>query len=583
MEKKDVYDLTNPQKNIWNTEQYYKGTTINNIVGHLYVDQPINFDLLKKAINQFIKDNDGFRLKLTFDNKSNEVKQYVEEFKNISIEIVTINDKNEIDRLEQSMCNEPFDLMNEFLFRFKIYRLPTGKGGFVIVAHHLIYDAYTASLVANKVMSIYSSFIKKDTISELPTSYIDYINSENKYITSSKYVKDKAYWDDVFKTLPIPGTITGTNHSTQSSPKAKRKTYIFSEAQNKNIKEFCLAHKISSFNFFMGLFALYINKISNTDDFVIGTPILNRSNFAEKNTPGMFISTIPFRIQVDRSLTFGEFIKKIASDSFTMYRHQKYPYQKMLETIRKVNPNQPNLYDILISFQNAKTTSKLSDIPFEIKWSFNGNIADNLQIHLSDLNDEGTLNISYDYRLDKYNDDDICYIHERILYMMDQILHSDNISIKSIDILTSKEKNLILNDFNNTFEDFSYKDNIVEHIEEVAKNNPDVIAIEANDYSITYSQLITRINKLSNYLIKNDFSEGLNIGIYTTRTIDTIIGILAILKINCTYVPIDTQYPADRIKHMVQISKLEYILADNINSFTSRKRYREFRKSINKL
>lgn len=571
MINKDVYDLTNPQKNIWNTEQYYKGSTINNIVGHLYIDKPIDCNLLQKAINQFIKDNDGFRLKLAFDDDSNVIKQYVSDFKQIDIEIVSIKDKSKIDNLEQEMCNKPFDLMNDFLFRFKIFCLPNGKGGFVIVAHHLIYDAYTASLVANKVMSIYSSFIKGNTISELPTSYIDYINSEKKYLTSSKYAKDKAYWDDVFKTIPVPGTITGTTHSIENSPKAQRKTYIFSETQTKNIKDFCLTHTVSSFNFFMGLFALYIYKVSNTDDFVIGTPILNRSNFSEKNTPGMFISTIPFRIQINKNQTFCDFIKKIASDSFTMYRHQKYPYQKILENIRKVNPNQPNLYDILISFQNAKTTKKLSDIPFDIKWNFNGNIADNLQIHLTDLNDEGSLNLSYDYRLDKYNDDDVCYIHERIVYMMNQILQSDNISIKNIDIFPLKEKNLILHDFNNTFENFSYKDSIIEHIEEVAKNNPDIIAVETDEYSITYNQLITRINKLSNYLLNNNLSENNNIGIYTTRTIDTIIGILAILKINCTYVPIDTQYPADRITHMVQTSKLKYILADNINSFTSRK------------
>ena len=154
---------------------------------------------------------------------------------------------------------------------------------------------------------------------------------------------------------------------------------------------------------------------------------------------------------------------------------------------------------------------------------------------------------------------------------MNQILQSDNISIKNIDIFPLKEKNLILHDFNNTFENFSYKDSIIEHIEEVAKNNPDIIAVETDEYSITYNQLITRINKLSNYLLHKNLSENNNIGIYTTRTIDTIIGILAILKINCTYVPIDTQYPADRITHMVQTSKLKYILADNINSFTSRK------------
>ena len=104
MINKDVYDLTNPQKNIWNTEQYYKGSTINNIVGHLYIDKPIDCNLLQKAINQFIKDNDGFRLKLAFDGDYNVIKQYVADFKQIDIEIVSIKDKSKIDDLEQEMA-----------------------------------------------------------------------------------------------------------------------------------------------------------------------------------------------------------------------------------------------------------------------------------------------------------------------------------------------------------------------------------------------------------------------------------------------------------------------------------------------
>ena len=81
----------------------------------------------------------------------------------------------------------------------------------------------------------------------------------------------------------------------------------------------------------MAIYSLYIGRVSNLDEFVIGTPILNRSNFREKHTSGMFISTVPLKITIDNDSTFLDFVSKIAQDSLAMLRHQKYPYQYLLE------------------------------------------------------------------------------------------------------------------------------------------------------------------------------------------------------------------------------------------------------------
>ena len=318
----------------------------------------------------------------------------------------------------------------------------------------------------------------------------------------------------------------------------------------------------------MGIYAIYIGKSSNLNEFVIGTPILNRTNFIEKNTLGMFISTVPLKFSIDENQSFSDFCKKIATDSFGMLRHQKYPYQYLLDDIRKKNSNQPNLYDILISYQNARTNRNSSDINYDVSWTFNNNVADSMQIHLFDLNDEGILNISYDYRINKYDEKDIDSIHNRILYMIDSILNNNSIFISDIEIITPEEKELILNEFNNTDCNFNIKNSIIEYIEDVAAKHPNNIAIESNNAKITYKELVAKINKLSNYLLeKYDIPENNNIGIFTTRTIDTIVGILAILKINCTYVPIDVEYPLERISYMIETSKIQYLLSENIEHF----------------
>jgi len=561
-----TYELTNPQKSIWLTEQYYKGSTVNNICGTVLIHQIVNFDILKQAIYEFIKDNDSFRIQLSYD-ENGEIKQQITDFKPFEIEIVDLKNEDELFSLENEMVNTPFSILDSSLYYIKMYRLPNGTGGFVTVGHHLICDACTASLVANKTINIYNSLLKGEEILEASTSYIDYINSEKDYLVSNKFEKDKEYWNTVFETVPEIGNIPSIKQENKNTCSAERKTFVISKEQVEKINTFCSENKISAFNFFMALYAIYVGKVSGLDDFVLGTPILNRSTFVEKNTPGMFISTVPFRFTLTNSLSFIDFAKKIALDSLGMFRHQKYPYQNILEDIRKINPSQPNLYDILISYQNTRTNRNNSEIPYEVRWNFNNNVADSMQIHLFDVNDEGLLNISYDYRLDKYDEESICDIHDRICYMMEQVLSNNNLFVEDVEIVTPSEKHIILNEFNDTIEDYSFNNSIIEMIENTAKNYPNNIAIETADSSITYKELIQRINQLSNYLTNNNITQNNNIGIFTTRTIDSIVGILSILKINCTYVPIDPEYPIDRISYMIETSQINCILSEDISNF----------------
>ena len=560
--QKEFYDLTNPQKSIWLTEQFYQGSCVNNLCGTVAISQVVDFDMLKKAIYQFVKDNDSFRLKLIFDEKG-EIKQEITDFEPFNIELVDVKDEKELVSLENEMVDIPFSILNSNLHHFKMYRLPSGKGGFVLVAHHLICDACTAGLVASKTINIYTSLLKGEEVTEASTSYINYINSENDYLVSNKFEKNKEYWNGIFETVPEIGNIPSIKQENKNTCKAARKTFVLSKEQVEKINAFCSENKISAFNFFMALYAIYVSRVSGLDDFVLGTPILNRSTFVEKTTPGMFISTVPFRFTLANDLSFIDFAKKIAFDSLGMFRHQKYPYQNILEDIRKKNPAQPNLYDILISYQNTRTNRNSAEVPYEVRWTFNHNLADSMQIHLFDMNDEGLLNISYDYRLDKYDEDEILAIHERICFMMEQVLNCDNLLAKDIDIVTAKERDVILNEFNDTFLEYDKNKTVVDYFEEQVKKTPDNVALVCEDKEFTYKNLNEEANKLAHYLVENNVKPKDIVGIMVHRSPEMIIGLLAILKVGACYLPIDPEYPTDRISYILQDSNCKTALVHN--------------------
>jgi len=169
----------------------------------------------------------------------------------------------------------------------------------------------------------------------------------------------------------------------------------------------------------MAIYAIYIGEISNLDEFVIGTPILNRTNFKEKNAAGMFINMAPFKINIDEKMEFKTFIKNIALESMGMLKHQKYSYQSLLENLREKNKSIPNLYNILLSYQVTNAQMSGEDIKYTAEWTFNGCCAENMDIQIYDLNDTGSLNIAYDFKTSIYTTEDIENLHERILNIIE--------------------------------------------------------------------------------------------------------------------------------------------------------------------
>lgn len=557
----NVYNLTNPQKSIWFTEQFYKGTPIENITGCVIVLEKLNLKALQKAINLFVKSNDSFRLKFTV--KDDKPLQYLSSFSEFEIENVMVNTDEDIKDIENEMSNTPFEVLDNLLFSFKTFTFPDGHGGFVITAHHLISDAWTAGLVVNEIMDYYEKIINSQIIDNKNPSYLDYITSEQEYLNSEKFNKDKEFWNEIFKTVPEVATIPSINVENSNSSlscKAKRKQFVIPKETMNLINEFCKQNKASAFNFFMAVLAIYLSRVSSLDDFTIGTPILNRGNFKEKQTTGMYISTIPFRISINHKIPFAEFLSNISADFSKIFRHQKYPYQYLLEDLRKKDSSIPNLYNILLSYQNVRSNKQTSDINYESSWVGNNFISDDIDIHLYDMNDTGDINIAYDYLISKYSIDDICSIHARFLYIINQVLENNDITLNEIEIVTPDEKKKILYDFNNTSADYPRDKTITQLFEEQVEKTPDNIAVVFEDQKLTYRELNQRANSLASYLRSQKIGRNDIVGIMVNRSLEMIISILAVLKSGACYIPIDPEYPQDRIEYMLNNSNTKLLL-----------------------
>lgn len=558
MQSHEVYELTNPQKSIWYTEQYYKGTAINNICGSVLIEQYVNLDLLNNAINKFIENNDSFKIRLKLIDGN--VYQYFSDNEFYKFEKIDLKNQSEIEKYAVQMVKQPFEIIDSKLFEFKLFKLSNSFGGFIVNAHHLISDAATFSFIATEVTSYYSMLQKNETIPKKEYSYVDYIKSEKDYLTSNRFEKDKEYWNELLSPLPEIATIPTLKNNEQDSCLSKRTECAFDSEYMDKIKNFCKVHNISIYNFLIAIYSLYIGRVNNLDTFLVGTPILNRTSYAEKHTSGMYISTSILNININNDLSFVEFAQEIAKSSISLLRHQKYTYQYIIDDLRKKDKTIPNLYNIMISYQITKATDLNSDIQYESKWYANSCISNDLDIHFHDNNNTGNLLVEYDYKESKYTDTDMENLHKRILHIINQILSNENSNLKDIEIVTNEEKNEILTKFNNNKFNYPQDKTIIELFQEQVEKNPNNIAIVFGNKKLTYKELDNLSNSLASHILKYNVKYEDKIAIFLDKSIEMIVSILAILKTNCAYVPIDITYPEERINYILSDSNCNIIL-----------------------
>ena len=557
------YELTAPQKAIWLTEQYYQKTNVNNICGTFYSTEKLDFDLLKKSLIIFLKNNDSFKIKLK--EIDGQIKQYFDEIKSIDFELIKVKNKKEQTALEEKIASEVFTMLDSLLFEIVLFEYPDGHGGFVINSHHIISDSWTNGIVANDVALIYAKLKNKEEyLKDAMLSYKTYLQSEIEYKNSTKFEKDKAYWEDVFSIVPeeiatIPSV--KTKEKEQNDLKANRLLLPLENTLLDQIKSYCEENKISFYNFFMSVFSLYLGRVSGLDEFVIGTPILNRTNYKEKQITGMFINTLPLKITLQHDKTFLENLKEIAISSMSLLRHQKYSFQYIIEDLRKKDSNLPKLYNVLYSYQITKMNENMDSLNHTTSWTFNKTITDDLDIHMFEWNENNSIQIAYDYKISKYDKQDILDLHARILHIIHQVIHNKTILLKEIEIVTPEEKHQILYEFNNTKTDYPKDKTIVDLFEEQVEKTPNNIAVVFGDQQLTYKELNEKANQLARYLIDNDVKRGNIVGILLDKSLEVIISMFAILKTGACFLPIDISYPEERLNYIINNSNPKIILS----------------------
>ncbi len=550
VEKISWYPLSYPQRGIWHLERLYPQTGIGNIAATLKINSKLDFVALNQAVNQFIKMNDALRIRVR-ENDDGEPEQYVSAFTYRDFQLMDFSQKDirMLYEWDAQMTQAPLYQPDADLFYFSLLKIDDETGGFYVKLHHLIGDAWTLVGLGNEIVRYYKAIVNGEELSdEKKPSYIDYVISEQNYLDSERFLKDQVYWLDKFSKIPQLTTLKERKPGNKSI-KTNRKTFLLPAKLCGKIREHCTLYRTSIFSLFFGALAMYMNRTRGESEIVFGTPVLNRSNAKEKETMGMFISTVPIRIKVDDTQDYISFSKTINKEWMSVLRHQKYPYTLLLQKLREKSPGLEKLYDIVISYQNAKFMKEDKNSQ-QGRWHQNGCQADLLSIHINDREDDGNIVVDYDYLLELFYEKEIEFLHDHVIRLLWHAIDNPSKMLPLIEMISEAEKKKILHDFNETAMDYPRDKTVVDLFVEQVNKTPDHICCLTNEGQITYKQLNKKANQIAGYFREKGIKPDDIIGIRMHRSIDLIVAILAVLKAGGAYLPIDYDLPNERI-HMI--------------------------------
>lgn len=548
-------NLTKPQKLIYDMEKF-AGGAIAVICGSMLVHGNKNLSEIKKAVNEFYRLNDALRMHIV--ETDGEVSQTVCDYAEQDFNVLCFDNKAELDAYAEEYAKTPFDFYGN-LCEINIVTLPE-QYGLLIKLHHIIGDAWTLSLLGTQ----FNKLMNGEEVEAY--SYVDYVENENNYIQSKRYEKDKAFFVEQFKKCD---EVTYLNEKQSDSLNACRKTFVIGKEQTSIINTYAQQKGTSAFMLFTATLATYMNRVKmNTEKFYIGTAVLNRSGVKENNTVGMFVNTAPMLMELDNSKSFTENLSAIEDTAFSVFRHQKYNYGDVLSTIRKEFNFTEKLYDVMISYQNATVTG--ADI--ETTWYHSGSQSENLQIHIDDRDSEGIFRIHYDYLTNKFTENEIERLHQHINNLLFDAINNDTKKLYELNILSADEKQKLLYEFNNTATVYPRDKCVHQLFEEQVAKTPDKIAVIACDKTLTYAQLNEQANRIAHSLIEKGVDIGDVVAFALPRKSYLIATMLGILKAGAAYLPIDPDYPQDRIDYMLTDSKAKLFLTeDSIQGFLDNK------------
>ncbi|UCZ84387.1 amino acid adenylation domain-containing protein [Pseudomonas sp. L5B5] len=452
-----------------------------------------------------------------------------------------------------------FDLERGPLCRARVLQIAEQDCLLVVTLHHIISDGASMSVLAREFVALYRGLIQGQApqFEPLSVQYADYANWHRSWLEQGEQQRQLDYWRQQLG-LEHPVLELPLDHPRQAlvSHRQERLGLRLPADLEQGLRRVAREHDMTLFQLFLGSFALLLHRYSNQPDIRIGVPVSNRRHQEMEGVMGFFVNTLVMRVELAPSLPVGQLLRQVKATALAAQAHQDLPFDRLVDALKPQraldqNPLFQVMYNHLSIAGESTDGTSLPGLQAE-EMVLQGGTAQ-FDLTLETLETDAGINASFIYAGELFEVATVEQLADHWRNLLQGMLEPQ-LALGELPMLGQDEQRRIRREWDHT--DVVYPTHRFVHqlFADQAAKAPDAPAVFFAEQRLSYRELDTQANQLAHQLIELGVGPEVRVAIAMPRCAEIMVAFLAVLKAGGVYVPLDIEYPQDRLRYMMQDS-----------------------------
>jgi amino acid adenylation domain-containing protein len=556
--------LSFAQERLWLIEQLEPGNTAYNISRVFRCKALLDEHALNQALNEIIARHESLRT--SFAQIDGQALQVIAPEIVVSLRVEDLtespNHADELKRIANEEARRSFDLSQAPLFRVRLLRLGEHDHALLLSMHHIISDLWSLQIFHRELSALYEAHASGQQpglplLVEPPVQYADYAAWQRHQFEQDKGSRTVEYWRQQLanapKTLSLP---TDKQRPLRLSFRGGFETRSLSKELRQKLNALARQENVSLFMIVLAAFNVLLHRYSNQEDILVGVPMTGRNRLETESLIGFFVNTVVLRSDLSGEPSFRELVKRTRQMTLAAYQNQDLPFERLVQALQPSRGiGHSPFFQVMLDVQSAGSAATNNWQVDEVEIDRGGSRAD-LLLFVTEKSD--SLDCWLEYSSDLFEPETAARMLGHFEAVLAGIVENPDRNISEIELLTAAEREQLQQ--RHAVQNYPANQTLVELLEQQIERSPDAIALTFANEQLTYRELDQRANQLANHLLQVGVTSGELVPLCLERSIDLVVGILAVLKTGAAYLPLDPTYPADRLNFMIADSGARVLL-----------------------
>ncbi|MGX9891589.1 amino acid adenylation domain-containing protein, partial [Streptomyces sp. NPDC002276] len=474
------------------------------------------------------------------------------------------------------LAGRGFDLERDLPWRVTLLDVDSvDEWVLVMVVHHIAADGWSMAPLARDLSQAYAARCRgvAPAWDVLPVQYADFTLWQREVLgdeddPGSVLAGQVGFWREALADLPeqlelpvdFPRPAVASHEGASVAVRVSAETHA-------RLVELSRACGASVFMTVQAALAVLLSKMGAGHDIPVGTPIAGRTDDALDDLVGFFVNTLVLRTDVSGDPTFRQVVERVRETDLAAFAHQDVPFERLVEILNPARSMARHpLFQVMLTFQNnAQPDLDLPGIHAQAEPFGDVAARFDLSFNLGEMHAEDGVSAGLrgrlDYRTDLFTAQTAQSLADRLVRVLEAVVAAPDRAVREIDVLGAEERHRILTTWNDTGREVPDL-TLPELFEAQVVRTPDALAVVSGGVELTYGELNARANCLARYLVGCGAGPERLVAVALPRSVDLVVALLAVLKSGAGYVPVDPEYPADRIAYMLADADPVLVLTD---------------------